>query len=58
VPPYDLDAYAAAVSRVLSDEEERRRLAAAGPRWVHERFSIERHVDALVQLLSTTDVRR
>ena len=53
VPPYDLDAFTAAVSDVLRIPGRRDALAAAGPRWVKERFSVERHLDGLLELLES-----
>jgi glycosyltransferase involved in cell wall biosynthesis len=52
VAPYDLDAYTAAVEELLGDGAERERLAAAGPAWVRDRFSLDRHLDGLEQLLA------
>ena len=51
VTPYDLDAYTAAVQRLLTDPAERQRLHDAGPAWVQAHFSIDRHVEALELLL-------
>ena len=58
VPPYDLDAFAAAVSDVLRIPGRRDELASAGPRWVRENFSVERHLDGLVALLESAAEQR
>jgi glycosyltransferase involved in cell wall biosynthesis len=51
VPPYDLDAFTAATAELLADGGRRAALAHAGPRWVAEHFSAERHLDRLVAML-------
>jgi glycosyltransferase involved in cell wall biosynthesis len=45
VPPQDPEALAGALGRVWRDGELRGRLAAAGPGWVEERFSVEAMVE-------------
>jgi glycosyltransferase involved in cell wall biosynthesis len=44
VPPGNADLLAAAICRLLREPELRRRLGAAGRRWVEEHFSIERQI--------------
>src|SRR5664280_1198207 len=51
VQPYDLDAFTEAVRVVLDDDVTRGRLAALGPKWAEERFSLRRHLDELERLL-------
>lgn len=43
-PPGDAGALRIQIERLLGDEALRTRLAAAGPRWIGERFSPERHL--------------
>jgi glycosyltransferase involved in cell wall biosynthesis len=57
VGAYDLDALTAAAKRVLGDAAYRQTLAAAGPRWVRERFSVQRHLDGLTELLQRVSGR-
>lgn len=58
VPAYDLDAFTAATSGLLADSGRRAELAGAGPRWVAETFSEERHLDRLEELLGEIAVSR
>jgi glycosyltransferase involved in cell wall biosynthesis len=51
VPPGDADALAGALLRLLSDPEERTRLAAQGRERARNHFSIERTVAALHRVL-------
>lgn len=50
VPVGDVDALAKAIGELLSDPSRRRRLSANAARAVRERFSLERMVDATVQV--------
>jgi glycosyltransferase involved in cell wall biosynthesis len=51
VPPYDLDAFAAAVTSLVEDPEQHAELSKAGPGWVAQHFSLQRHIDGLEELL-------
>jgi glycosyltransferase involved in cell wall biosynthesis len=51
VPAYDLDAFTDMAAEVLADPDRHTALASAGPAWVAERFSADRHVDRLMELL-------
>jgi glycosyltransferase involved in cell wall biosynthesis len=50
VPPRDIDALAAALSRLINDPDLRRRLGTAGRRRVVEHFSAEKRIDRLEAL--------
>jgi glycosyltransferase involved in cell wall biosynthesis/pimeloyl-ACP methyl ester carboxylesterase len=50
VPPADPPTLAAAIARVLSDDQLAARLGAAGRRRVHDRYAMERMVHATEQL--------
>jgi glycosyltransferase involved in cell wall biosynthesis len=52
VPAYDLDAFTEAARLILTSSERQRELAAAGPGWVAAGYSVERHLDRLVELLA------
>jgi glycosyltransferase involved in cell wall biosynthesis len=45
VTPGDLSALTAAIRRLIEDDEERRRFAAAGPERVRSEFAVEAMVD-------------
>lgn len=47
VPPSDTAGLEQAISTLLDDTERRRRLGAAGPGWVRERFGQDRHWEQL-----------
>ncbi len=51
VPPYDLDAFAAAVTALVEDPQQHAKLSEAGPAWVAQHFSLQRHIDGLEELL-------
>jgi glycosyltransferase involved in cell wall biosynthesis len=51
VPAYDLDAFTATVTSLLEDSDQHAKLSAAGPRWVEQHFSLQRHIDGLEELL-------
>jgi glycosyltransferase involved in cell wall biosynthesis len=44
VPPNDVPATAQAIDRILSDDGLRRRMSAAGPRHVAERFAMDKYI--------------
>ncbi len=47
VPPGDADALARALAELVADPERQQRMGEAGLRTVSERFSVERHLEAL-----------
>jgi L-malate glycosyltransferase len=58
VPPRDDEALAAAIVRLLRDEPLRRRLAEAGFRRVHERFTVDRMVERTADVYERVAGRR
>jgi glycosyltransferase involved in cell wall biosynthesis len=52
VPPKDIEAFAAALRRLLLDEELRRRMGQNGVELARTRFDSKRHVDTMLALYS------
>jgi glycosyltransferase involved in cell wall biosynthesis len=58
VPPRDHVALAAAIVRMLKDDEGRRRMGAAGFARVNERFTVERMVERTAEVYTQVTAGR
>lgn len=56
VPAGDVDAMAAAVARLLTDDDARAELGRRGPAHVRERFSVEDHLAVMAKVLAPLGV--
>lgn len=50
INPHDIDDFAAKVTRLLTDKELNRRMGAAGSRRIEEHFSLDKHVNGMMQI--------